>query len=719
MGTIADKLELLRRTKERQRAYLEQKYPLLDFDTIPFRAYLDLFQGRSYIPGFVGGWKAYGRSNDEDASTRDILPDYSGNGRDIKLYNFAFEGGSGFNGFVTNTYLGDTWGPPSSNLIDITINNDKTKAKVTRINEATQYWVFLRWITYEPVGTHYKVKIKITGLSAYNETYNKSVHITIISSETPGTANITEDGIYEGEFVKDENTYKAMGVTLNASATDAGDCDITIEQIPDYPGALVADGIDDYGECVKGFALPDDYTVVAIRKLLNSKGNAGLVGKSGNAGYGAFIFEYASSGSVSYSYGGSIRNSNVPALFSYLTKTSFNGVIATPGTAEDGSKDKLTLFHEAYTSYKNAALYDLRIYDHSLTAEELQTVKDEMMTDYENATGGGIADITYVADWDAKGRSNDEEETMRSQWIDKVNGKVINLSNYSFSEMSGWGGYAMNWADGWSPDYFNIIQYTLTSSKGVFFDLEDVQANQITLLKNANANIPAGTIIRLSITGLLDGERLAVTDNTNPDVSYTKTGNGILEFTPENTLVYVRMTVVGLQSKANRTISIEQLPLYPGALVNDGVDDYGKTADTLTESIGTALAYAELIEAPTDTGKYILNAGSGSQVGRVYLWRPSGLVFYSIGTPEQQYSQPPFVLSRTPSSPNNVLTIGGASENSPAKSAIFRLIFIKEQLDDAQTEFLKWKVEKEYRDWCKANGYEYAIPEMTEESATN
>ena len=333
--------------------------------------------------------------------------------------------------------------------------------------------------------------------------------------------------------------------------------------------------------------------------------------------------------------------------------------------------------------------------------------------------GGGIADITYVADWDAKGRSNDEEETMRSQWIDKVNGKVINLSNYSFSEMSGWGGYAMNWADGWSPDYFNIIQYTLTSSKGVFFDLEDVPANQITLLKNANANIPAGTIIRLSITGLLDGERLAVTDNTNPDVSYTKTGNGILEFTPENTLVYVRMTVVGLQSKANRTISIEQLPLYPGALVNDGVDDYGKTADTLTESIGTALAYAELIEAPTDTGKYILNAGSGSQVGRVYLWRPSGLVFYSIGTPEQQYSQPPFVLSRTPSSPNNVLTIGGASENSPAKSAIFRLIFIKEQLDDAQTEFLKWKVEKEYRDWCKANGYEYAIPEMTEESATN
>lgn len=41
--------------------------------------------------------------------------------------------------------------------------------------------------------------------------------------------------------------------------------------------------------------------------------------------------------------------------------------------------------------------------------------------------------------------------------------------------------------------------------------------------------------------------------------------------------------------------------------------------------------------------------------------------------------------------------------------AIYRLIFIQEQLDDTQVEFLKWKVEKEYRDWCRANGYDYAI----------
>ena len=100
MSTTADRLALLQRTKAGQRALLEEMYPDLDFSTVPFREYGRLFTGRKYVPGFVGGWKAYGRSNTEDASTREILPDYSGNGRDIRLYNFAFEGMSGYGGIT-------------------------------------------------------------------------------------------------------------------------------------------------------------------------------------------------------------------------------------------------------------------------------------------------------------------------------------------------------------------------------------------------------------------------------------------------------------------------------------------------------------------------------------------------------------------------------------------------------------------------------------------
>ena len=255
METTADKLDLLLRTKERQKAYLQEKYPLLDFETIPFRAYLDLFQGRSYVPGFVGGWKAYGRSNEEADGERNFLRDYSGNGRDIELLNFGWTEDSGYN---TTT----------------------------------------------------------------------------------------------------------------------------------YPGALVSDGIDDYGQCIKGFALPDDYTVVAIRKIIQSTADC-LVAKTKTANSGAFVFDYSTGGG--YSYGTENARLEMPALFSYQTKTSYNGQTLNVGTATDTDEDKLTLFTFRPNDYRfiQAALYDLRIYDHTLTAEELQTVKDEMMADYENATGGG------------------------------------------------------------------------------------------------------------------------------------------------------------------------------------------------------------------------------------------------------------------------------------------------------------------------------------------
>lgn len=324
---------------------------------------------------------------------------------------------------------------------------------------------------------------------------------------------------------------------------------------------------------------------------------------------------------------------------------------------------------------------------------------------------GGIADITYVADWDGKGRSNDEEADVRSQWIDKATGKVINLSNYSFSEMSGWGGYQFDWSVNWHTDYDEqMTSVEIGKTKAVFSGFEDIPATHITVLYNTTANIPAGTTVRIKGIGLRPSENFYCIDYETL-ATYRHNGDGILEFTTPNDIRYLRITV-NLNSKIDRTITLEQLPLYPGALVSDGVDDYGETVDMLTESVGTALVCAELLEDLSDSGKYILNAGAISTDGRIYLWRPGGSGYYSIGKPPQSYNQPPFILSRTPSSPNDRLTIGGASINSLTKNAISRIVLIKEQLDAAQLEFLKWKIGKEYRDWCKENGYEYAIDEM-------
>ena len=715
MGTTADKLELLLRTKERQKAYLQEKYPLLDFDTIPFRSYLDLFQGRSYVPGFVGGWKAYGRSNDEDASTRDILPDYSGNGRDIELFNFAFAGMSGYGGYVYD----------EGNIIVMSLNTDFVTVKDNKIaisNMTRSGTCCYATSIFGTAGQSLTVnvpayRIKVSGLKEgeridIGRGFNDGESATWVDVVIP---SIYGDGVYDipaWDFTVAPASETAVPSVSDFRPAvypkDSTPMNVTIEILPLYPGALVSDGVDDYGQCVKDFVLPDDFTVVAIRKIFNTDSDSALASKSRTAGQGAFIFDINRGG---YSYGNICSGAYNAPLFSYQTKTSYNGVVISPGSGMDTEDDTLCLFKKGVNrgDYLPAALYDLRIYDHSLTAEELQTVKDEMMADYENATGGGITDITYVADWDAKGRSNDEEEPMRSQWTDKATGKVINLSNYAYSQMSGWNGYCFDWSR-WQSDIATTGGTVIRTQTSIRMTNTGTQPYwTIAYIRNPGV---FGEF-RIKVSGLKAGAALKFRAVSAGGELFRTNTDGVYTIPAVDTEASdISFSAEGYSENESADLLIEQLPLYPGALVSDGVDDYGESADILTETIGTALVCAELLDDPSDVGKYILNTGFINDGGRIFLWRPGGSNQYAIGSPSQRYSQPPFVLSRVPSSPNNFLNIGGASPAAPEKSTISRIILIKEQLDNAQQEFLKWKVEKEYRDWCKENGYEYAIDEM-------
>lgn len=717
METIAEKLELLLRTKERQKAYLQQKYPLLDFDTIPFRAYLDLFQGRSYIPGFVGGWKAYGRSNDEDASTRDILPDYSGNGRDIKLYNFAFAGMSGYGGYGTSKWI--CYG---STLIEA--------GKITQVDSNTVHMsvqgsysgVYLGSLKE---GDNFKIKYKISGIA--DITYHLALYINSSDGVYLIRPNIT-DGEYE-DTISAENYKTYYGVEeipainqiflvfRNNSYVDGQD--VTLQQLPLYPGALVSDGVDDYGQCIKNFALPDDYTVVAIRKIIDPSIGSALSGKSRIPRQGAFIIDYY--GKNAYSYGGQASNLEPEPLFSYLTKTSYNGRAIQPGTGTDTEEDKVYLFtvRGGYPPTK-AALYDLRIYDHSLTAEELQTVKDEMMSDFEKATGGGIADITYVADWDGKGRSNDEDADVRSQWIDKATGKVINLSNYSFSEMSGWGGYAIDFTTIKNRPDRNHSTITKTQ----------IHTTMIIAPNNAYYVVPyewVGGLLTIAhsqkfrISGFTGSPYEIwfawIDENNHQTTIFKAKEDGVYESAviPSNNtfIVFQFRKKDGGAFTANESIpvnfTIELLPLYPGALVSDGVDDYIKAEEAFGK-VGTVLIHWKNIGLRVS--RYLYNTGWENDAGRLYCWNTQGTI--ACGRPHMQMDGHPIMIYHRSPLVSTVPLNNNAGENN---CPICRLIFIKEQLDEYQQEFLEWKVVKEYRDWCRANGYDYAIPEMT--SATN
>lgn len=350
---------------------------------------------RPSVPGFVGGWKTYSKNNAD--LDRDILKDYSGNGRDIKLYNFAFAGMSGYGGFVYD----------ESNVIITSSIKDYATIEGNRIEvkNLSDSYTFAQGNTIsgepgQPLTINVpSYRVKVTGLSEGQRIdigfgYNDGVNQTWVSSvfDTPV---IIEDGTY---------TIPAFTLTIqpanetavckfnpfrpyNRNATPENPSNFVIEILPLYPGGLISDGVDDCGECIKSFSLPDDYTVVAIRKTFNTGSDSALASKSRTAGQGAFIFDINGGG---YSYGNISSGAYNAPLFSYQTKTSYNGVVISPGSGMDTEDDTLCLFKKgvARGDYLPAVLYDLRIYDHSLTEEELQTVKDEMMADYENATGG-------------------------------------------------------------------------------------------------------------------------------------------------------------------------------------------------------------------------------------------------------------------------------------------------------------------------------------------
>lgn len=166
------------------------------------------------------------------------LQDFSGNNRPLKLNNFLFAAMSGVGGYEYNwldsalfiTYLSGARGDGTITDNTITINNVKVSSGVieTRVNSPSK-----------------KYKVRVTGITS-NETLRYVVYEDTSLGEL---ATIIFDMKKDGEYELPASTYSA---TYNMkwqviAASYPHTCNITIEQIPAYPNALVTDGADDYG----------------------------------------------------------------------------------------------------------------------------------------------------------------------------------------------------------------------------------------------------------------------------------------------------------------------------------------------------------------------------------------------------------------------------------------------------------------------------------------
>lgn len=426
MGTISDKLIRIINTKEDIRQALISKG--YDVPTsIPFKEYakmiLDLPCNADSFPdieGIVARYSASGITNEQMAANP-VWVDKTGNGRDLQLKNFSWKGMSGVGG-----YVGDfsKWvNNRDTTEIGITKSNSKVIIDVKVSQGSGKNIVF---ISKSNLGISNNVTIKITS------TYPEGV-MKFANSASNKYLKLPSNGIIT---LQDNPEYTSNEMHLHLASADLGQ--ITIEQLPLYPGALVFDGVDDYGTCDNFPVLTKEkgYTVVALRQWITRGEIAqGLVSNVKNwLKDGAFLLEYrniqADHLNKPISFGAIGSEMDLPHILTYQTSKSYNGVSITTGNFE--GTDVLHVGKLTPTNVGtciNAAIWELVFLDHDATEEELTKIKDYFVKTYPW--------LFPDQAWTVVGKTNEDEDRTTIANI-TGNGNNLVLSNFGFIEGSGY-----------------------------------------------------------------------------------------------------------------------------------------------------------------------------------------------------------------------------------------------------------------------------------------
>ena len=161
------------------------------------------------------------------------LQDHSGNNRPLKLNNFLFAAMSGVGGYELNWTDQSIW----ARFLGSRFNGAIEPHKLTVTSALGSYNIMETKVpSYAK-----KFKVRVDGIVDETVAYKY-----INASGTQVRFDIKEDGEYE---LPSNNTVEGncnMGWSILANSYPHT-CNITIEQIPSYPNALVTDGVDDYG----------------------------------------------------------------------------------------------------------------------------------------------------------------------------------------------------------------------------------------------------------------------------------------------------------------------------------------------------------------------------------------------------------------------------------------------------------------------------------------
>lgn len=426
MGTISDKLMRIINTKEDIRQALISKG--YDVPTsIPFKEYakmiLDLpckVDSFPDIEGIVARYSASGLTNEQMAANP-VWVDKTGNGHDIQLKNFSWKGMSGVGGYEMNFNL---WRNNVSSIPDISMSTTTTSVSVSVGNSTYNNNLIYIHISNWDINKNHWLKVTSTyedgdlAFIFYNDSNTKKIGLP-----ANGYVNILAYPEFKGRYMYISTISNKQG-------------SFTIEQLPLYPGALVFDGVDDYGTCDNFPILTKEkgYTVVALRQwdqdFLNTTLTGGLLSTRNYSTGEGVAFEKIESSNKGYwnlGAGGIIDFAKSP--FTWQTSKQYNNVGILKGDKNHGKPLCVGCGLSGGQQCGRFAIWELVFLDHDATEEELTKIKDYFVKTYPW--------LFPDKAWTVTGKTNEDEDRATIANI-TGNGNDLVLSNFGFAEGSGY-----------------------------------------------------------------------------------------------------------------------------------------------------------------------------------------------------------------------------------------------------------------------------------------
>lgn len=576
MGTISDKLMRIINTKEDIRQALISKG--YDVPTsIPFKEYakmiLDLPCNADSFPdieGIVARYSASGLTNEQMAANP-VWVDKTGNGYDLQLKNFAWGGMSGVGGYVDNWNSSADWGINSYWV------NSHTDHKLQFITASSV--VQARSKNIYNAENVYKNILNVNGLTeAVNKGSVKFLRIIAtdpITSKAIKTFSFETDGVIQISF---DDVLQDYYVGYFLYGSDTKDIDITIEQLPLYPGFILGDGVDDFAVTEKELNFEDTYTVYTafIPFQNNPTRNMILCGADSKK---TFSMQYSSLDYVSFIAGNNyyINADFVNGLNLFACKRNGNNICiknlltnkVVTGTCGDWVENAGLYYlwkNATYASFARAAIAGQTICNGYFSTDEDD---EKVLNWYKKQYAWLFPDQA----WTVVGKTNEDEDRATIANI-TGNGNDLVLSNLGFAEGSGYGLYAENYAGGRWVQSTDRADLTWTSYS---VNITSVKVASTQLYYQSYPEQPSFIVpsYKIKVYGLKDGQTLSYRQATSEGQQLYKISEDgtytLPSFPFKANGDWYGFTLNKVQESCD--ITIEQIPEYEGYLVTDGVDD--------------------------------------------------------------------------------------------------------------------------------------------------